>query len=361
MCPRSANAQKSLRASFQIRTLFHGRSMVVASLPALPANSKSERQKLALRWQYIVRQRERWSSHPTSRRAIAELAKETLEDLGLQESFYDQVAKADRISFDEQNPPTRILEVEIPWKSEAIDWDLRIFPWEHLLSAATRDLRGDDSIAIVRYLRVPKRKSIQPKSILPCLLRTFRTGRNPSTSYLRSVSQSFGNLAPSKLTEYDPSSADECSGILKQIRPNWLHASGMHYTPAIPEHDQAETPEHGCLFGSNRENTQWLYPWALAKSLNPTGRDINWLTLDFYNSASRIAPLSIVQGAQNVLGFEHSFDEKAAELLFIRLYRCLADDPNAILSAFVRALQEIKSEADRIRGCGVVLWSNRSF
>jgi hypothetical protein len=103
--------------------------------------------RLAQQWNYILRGRARWASNPQLRSTIADRAVEDLNSIGVHRDFLRQLALVDRI------------EVELH------DWDrsdadaTRIheaaaeFPWEYLISAATRSEGRFQSLLITRLLR----------------------------------------------------------------------------------------------------------------------------------------------------------------------------------------------------------------
>ena len=68
-------------------------------------------------------------------------SREVFRSLGLDDSFLRSVAEA------------RVVKVSIPFIREDVGWEARIFPWEALLSAATKPWRDNAPLFIVRHLK----------------------------------------------------------------------------------------------------------------------------------------------------------------------------------------------------------------
>ncbi|MEJ2592877.1 MAG: hypothetical protein P8178_16050, partial [Candidatus Thiodiazotropha sp.] len=177
--------------------------------------------------------------------------------------------------------------------------------------------------------------------------------------------------------------AEELARRITELRPDAIHITG------IDAHEGAE------LLGANLSERQkrslrdGLYLSAsdgsetlvdaetLAALLNPAAaKDYapRLVSFNLYNSASRLAALTVAQGAQAALGFQDSIDNELAELFFADFYRLWTGSASpvstkskslspglAAVPAFFNAWRALASIPSRERGSGVVLWSARSY
>ncbi len=113
------------------------------------ANLVRALEREALRWTYLLRSRTRWIGDLRSRELNEQNAREVLSQiLGNSQPDAQPAAEA---SFEDESTNSRlkvladseILVVRVPYVAhdEGKHWESRIFPWEYLLSAATRSLR----------------------------------------------------------------------------------------------------------------------------------------------------------------------------------------------------------------------------
>ena len=113
-------------------------------LLTIPPEEREVR-RLALKWSYSLRNRERWAwrsdlleKHSEEIHAVATLC-------GVDEVILKEIAAVD------------VVEISIPFTTEDDRWELRIMPWEYVLATAVRDLRDKkaDGLTVVRRLRAP--------------------------------------------------------------------------------------------------------------------------------------------------------------------------------------------------------------
>src|SRR5206468_823777 len=91
--------------------------------------------------------RGRWSGLEGSLLELERMGRADFLALGLTEWDLRKIAAA------------RLIEVSIPFREEKVGWEARIFPWEAMLSAATKAIRGDDSLYVVRHLNRSRSES----------------------------------------------------------------------------------------------------------------------------------------------------------------------------------------------------------
>lgn len=83
----------------------------------------------ALRWTYVLRSRQRWVHDALVREQHQADARDTLAQFGLGTTQLRSLARAST------------LVVRVPYQHEALGWEARVFPWEYVLAAATREQR----------------------------------------------------------------------------------------------------------------------------------------------------------------------------------------------------------------------------
>ncbi len=75
------------------------------------------------------------------------------------------------------------------------------------------------------------------------------------------------------------------------------------------------------------------------------------------NSASRIAPLIVAQGARAAVAFQDTFDDALVESFFAAFYRRYRASKWDLRDAFVSAWELLRQQPKGLEGTGVVLWS----
>ena len=348
----------------RFRILENGKAATVASIHANTRNT-SQLQRQAIRWQYIVRQRNRWSTNEDGRRNIKEQAVDTLKELGISRTHLARLGKRDSRPGSEQPAAARLIEISIPWRSEKQDWWARIMPWEYLLSAATKEFQAADRKLIVRRLDMGGRSS------RPSLPKTFSI-LEASPGVLR---DKFDFEAEQRLVRStllldfidlhrecgrDPD-LQKVAKWLKRNRPSVLHISGVdtHLGKELL-HEKATVPD-GLYLGSTKRTPQWVNSYEFAEAAFGDGYKPHLVAFNVWHSGSRLAPLSVSQGAQAALGFENTFDDSVAELFFAQFYNRLVVGNWDYAKAFQEAIDSISPYGERIRGSGIVLWTRSSL
>ena len=139
--PSKTPSVKRLRVSESgtvVRLLVQGGHMEVA-WPRLGTKQLSRIQQVAVEWSHVVRNRSRWARSKARGSDQDARARALLSELGIGESQRKLLADAP------------IIRVGMPVASEELHWEMRLLPWEFVLSAGTRDLRNG-SIAVSRWL-----------------------------------------------------------------------------------------------------------------------------------------------------------------------------------------------------------------
>ena len=139
--PRPRKTAKATKADDGVYLVVPGRTEpIYLDLGSDPA----EVERLALKWSYSLRNRERWVGRPDLLESHRAEIKEVAVWVGIHGPVLAEIAEAD------------LIEVSIPFNGEDKDWALRIMPWEYLIATATKGLRKG-AITVVRHLRTHRR------------------------------------------------------------------------------------------------------------------------------------------------------------------------------------------------------------
>ena len=80
-------------------------------------------------------------------------------------------------------------------------------------------------------------------------------------------------------------------------------------------------------------------------------------TLNVWNSAARLAPMLIAEGASRAaLGFQDAFDDSLAEYALTQLLRHLFDGGFDLPAAFAGVWEEVRALPESVDATGVTLW-----
>jgi hypothetical protein len=116
-------------------------------IDATAGEQRARLQKLALRWAHVVRNRSRWSASPSAEAGVRDRAAADLASLGIEDEQLRRLAESEHV------------EVSIGYATENDGWEARIFPWEVVITAATKPLRGARSLFVTRHLVRPVESS----------------------------------------------------------------------------------------------------------------------------------------------------------------------------------------------------------
>lgn len=318
---------------------------------ALPSSFASA----ALRWSYIVRNRDRWSaSGGGPHQGEGPLAG------WLTEPDRRRLAEAD------------VVEVEVlAAADEAQDWPLRIFPWEYALSAATRAWRAQP-LTVIRYLRSPYPHL--PRAVDLRRPATVEAGPLPLAPWYDTRAE--GELMLSCLGVSSPQPEQRLFNPNRAALGQWLaaeHPSLLHVA-GVDAHQavsllgmEATHPPQSLLDGlalkadgSTAEVD--LVPVEDLTDLLCAGQPKpDLLVLNFYNSASRTASRAVAKGARFAIGYHDVIEDGLAHIFCATLYGRLRENGGDVLDAFRAGLSALRSQPGQLRGACVVLWSGFSL
>jgi hypothetical protein len=310
-------------------------------------------QRAAMQWAYVVRNRGRWVGLESTRGEQARRSWEQLQELGIDQGALSQLAEAE------------IIEVSIPYHEERQGWEARVFPWEYMLSAATRSLRQGRQLAIIRHLECFNRTAPTPTKKPDRLLIVESA---PGSLRQEFKFDSERSLVISGLSlRSDDRSEDESRTRLRarieSYKPDVIHLSGFdtHQGVALGVLDVDEEPQDGYLLRGESGGVDPVLAEDLASILNAAGHKPALVSCNIYNSAARLCPLIVAGGAGATIGFRDEFDDSLAELFFTNFYHAWRVFEWDMLAAFKLAFKMLREQPQGLQGTGLVLWSARSL
>lgn len=365
-------------------------------LAAVDDRSRQSMAQQALRWTYVLRSRQRWVREAKVREQHQQEAAETLRAMGLTAAELRALGAASTVV------------VRVPYQHEALLWEGRIFPWEYVLAAATReqrraDARGPQPLTVIRELQVqhevegrwqpvPRKAVVFPawkelRVLIVNALPTELCERWTVEAELKNLSAALPpEVPPPRVLNYP--SLEELVAELKARPPHLLHVAGMDSHQGLrelgtlvgkgalveaPESDQPDAPRRVLpvdeLLGDARRVLDGLllrgadgYPrlvhaQALAQALAVNDAPPYLTTLNVWNSAGRLAPMLVAEGASRAaLGFQDAFDDSLAEYALTQLLRHLFDGGFDLPAAFSRVWEEVRALPESVDATGVTLW-----
>jgi hypothetical protein len=313
-----------------------------------------ELQHAAMQWTYIVRNRQRWRGLPPSARSQSDRARKLLVDLGLRAADLDAIA-ADGM-----------IEVVVPYEREDLGWEARIFPWEYVLAAGTSVARRGQSLTVVRRLST-KARATHPPSGLRVLYVESAPGEL-RRDYAFETERTFveTSLKPKAWKALLTPTLEQLQKAVATFKPDVVHLAGFDTHQGLlllgEDHDpnegepDAAVPD-GYLLASESGRPAPVSALALARALCPRSHRPQLVAINLQNSAARVAPLLVAEGAGAAVGFQDTFDDDLSELFFATFYRELRHGKWHLASAFDAAWSTVREQGTPLQGSGLVLWS----
>jgi len=380
----------------------------------------------ALRWTYLLRSRKRWVADQRARERNEVEARQALKDIGVQDEDFKRLAAADT------------LVVRVPWTGdENLHWESRIFPWEYVLAAATREMRlqlSKDRLGRPSPLTVMRELQRQP--LQAPVAQAPAAGAPLKALFVACVPSEltrFWSVDPEfkRLTEVMPEDTDwrqlryptldELVRVLQEHRPAWVHFAGLDSHQGLRElrtwlgasavvdigdEGRDKLPETTNTAASTVGNTASSSPGNMGNSSSgnsgttpkpplvddvvadqrlmvdgmllrsPQGLPLlvgahrfaqvlgaagapAWLvTFNLWNSAARIAPLLVAEGAASAaVGFQDAFDDALADFFHTTLMRSLVRSGWNLPAAFTSAWTTMRQLPESVDATGVTLWA----
>jgi hypothetical protein len=342
------------------------------------------------RWTYLLRSRARWKDDPYARSQLQAEAAQSLKRLGLRGAALSRLAQH------------KLLRVRVPYEKEEACWEGRVFPWEYVLAAATREHRlllGDGErprpLTVMRELHAvqPARPRVDWDTLaelrvlfvntLPPELREGWTVSR-ELEVLRTVMPK--EARPVEVLNYP--SLGQLRDKLDEFKPHLLHIAGMDSHQSLRELRAIRGDAAEVLLVDTPDLTAKLEPQRLDEVLGDTKRMVDGLlmrgagglpqlvraqafarlmaqakwhpvltVLNVWNSAARIAPMLIAEGATlAALGFQDAFDDSLAVYALARFYRMACDCDLNLPEAFQQMWTEVRDLDESVDATGVTLW-----
>jgi hypothetical protein len=332
-------------------------------------------QRAATQWSYLVRNRQRWSGRDSLVIEQSSNARKLLQSFGISGPTLQALATSGT------------AQVVVPYSVENVGWEGRVFPWEFVLSVATRPIRQGEPLAIFRQLaleRSPKKRPANrtPKSVLyvesapgpladaysfeseRSLVRTNLVGNgvawlppltNPTRQQLRDAVE---KASPDviHLAGFDTHQGSRLATAEQGRGLRGIVSTAMSATRALAE---ASTLTDGYVMADDEKGFVAVSSQELAGILNAGSKGKPLLvTCNIWNSARRICPTIIAEGAAAAIGFQDSFDDGVVEAFFSTLYRSWRDAGWDLRTGFLEAWNRVRQHPAGLIGTGLVLWTD---
>jgi len=305
-------------------------------------------QRTAMYWEYVLRNRIRWSRDPDTSASVTHRALDALGKLGIDDAMLGEIAKAG------------VVEIEIPYTSthEEIGWELRIFPWEFLLFTGTADKRTS-SLIIIRHVCCADRADAgvrAPKKLMVVESSPGKVADMYSFGSERKLVES--NLGLTQVLCPRNPTIDKLKELVATGQPDIIHLAGLdsHQGEQLLHH-RGQTTWDGYLVADADGNPTYATAEQLAEALRGSkGHPPALVSCNFWNSAARLAALITAESATAAIGFQDEIDDQIAESFFSKFYfnyRAMGWD---LLRAYRLAVRDM-----HFGGAIVVLWSSRSL
>ncbi len=348
--PTCAPASPRRRESYEIA--FHAKDVPVFRLKI----NDWDFYGAARYWSYIVSNRRRITDD--TRQGLMERSTADLQKMGVDQETLRRFAEAG------------VVEVRIPYKREDLGWAARIFPWEGVIAHATKALRGDRGITVVRMIEriapSPVTAVDHPSQLMFAQSAPGRlAGYYSFASECRLVHSALGltdagpQACQSMLT--DPS-LEQLAEAIATRRPHVIHLTGVdvHQGEMLIGLDNPEQAD-GFLLRGGANSAAIIKPLELAHALRPPEHQVLLVAFNCWNAAARLAALAVAEGgARLAIGFQDLIDDTVAEQFYADFYSTWRSSRWNVLAAFQHARQRLVSHPLG-RQAGIVLWSDHSL
>lgn len=320
-------------------------------------------QEAAMRWSYVLRNRRRWTSRGAAFDRQREEVQQLVRQMGLSANDLADIAEA------------TLVEVSIPFLGERRGWEQRIFPWEFMLAAATRERRlasaGHD-FTIVRQLRRPAEEERQRAALLYVQSAPTRALREVyDFEAERSLVQRAAATNGLPFVELINPTLAQLKAAVRSRRPRMIHLAGFDThqgrtllargRDAATEGADDRSVKDGYLLSDGGDGWVAVEADDLAGALTQGGATPDLVSCNIYYSAPRTAALCVAKGARSAIGFQDTFDDALSEVFYSTFYRAWQLSAGNPASAFCYAMKQVRAQGRRLTGTGVVLWGAESI
>jgi hypothetical protein len=311
-------------------------------------------QQMAIAMGYVLRNRRRWADRETTRNEQSRETRAMLEkELSLSESALRDVARAGSV------------EVEVPYLEESVAWEGRVMPWEYVLSGATRLLRHNQPLVVCRRLLkdgTPARPIAPPVRHLFVETAPSALREGYSFDYERKlVQESLGPTVHTRVLR-DPTRG-QLELAVREFAPDVIHVTGFdnHQGLTLLGEEQDPSRRDGILLRTEDNSPDPVPAQDAARLLTSATTKPMLVSLNLFNSASRVASLVVANGAGAAIGFQDEFEDPLAELFFATFYREWNKHGWRTHAAFRDAMATLRARPEGLQGTGIALWTSYSM
>jgi hypothetical protein len=347
--------------------------------------------ELAAEWMYILRNRSRWSGDEDLRADLRARAAETLDKLGVGERELRSIVAARtrhvEVEFHdpEEKPPARSTTAGRPTRQDQEQAERRqlldaatVFPWEFLLSTATREYGRSHALIITRLLARTIPQVAKQRKLKRLLFVESAPGRiedcysfDSERTRLRAALGVDWRISPSERI-------DRLTARIQKFKPEVIHVSGVDNHQVVqPElipgfYDEPEieklvpdAPRDGMIVqGTDLAEVPCPHD-ELAAALVPKANRRTaplLVTLNLYYSAARIGRDVIRRGAHAALGFLDEIDDELAEYFFQAFFLAWrrGQSVDDLPRAFGQTWELLRDRGQHLFGTSIVLWLAKS-
>lgn len=299
---------------------------------------------LSVYWSYLVRTRSRWTSDKAAAEVVAAEATHKLADLGVTEGILRRLAEAE------------VVQVSIPFESEAQGWAPRILPWEFLLATATRGLRNMP-LTVIRHLEMQNRP---PREDAPGKLLFVQSAPGRLREFFAFDAERKIVETTLGLPALAPAVNPTADGLRERLKehPQVVHIAGVdtHQGRALMgETEDAETGWDGLFLADESGQPVLVYAesfGALFSAARPC-----LVACKFHRSAARVAAMCVASGAGAAIGFQDEVEDRLAEQFYGTFYEKWRAHDWDLVAAFRGALNSLAVSET----AGIVLWTGQSL
>jgi hypothetical protein len=394
---RASAIRESPNALVTIRTLI-GRRLIEGHLAAAAPIVRLDEE-----WSYLLRSRARWVDHDDVRKSLRERALTDLEQLGFTRAFVRRLATVHHIEVELHPPKDRDASTNQIYEAAAG------FPWEYLLSSATRGAGRFQRLLITRLIRNKREAVIPPPPGRVLFVESapgrlydqydFESERKRIAAAVRALTEVLPNgrrVVPEHFSA--PREPVTNEGAPREIRfaltetertlkrtvqsEPWeaIHVTGIdtHQASSVIPGFYDALQDKPLLWkriadadGRVRDGmilresnvSELAVPYdELATVLVNRKRPPNLVTLNLYHSGARIARELVAQGSRAAIGFLDEIDDELAELFFQAFYWawCRPGGDCSIPEAFMEAWGHMQGFGDKLHGTAIAMWMGRS-
>jgi hypothetical protein len=307
----------------------------------------------AIDWSRIVRNRIRWKAQSDARDAQAQHSRDLLQSLNVDLKRLDALA-------------TRgVIQVSIPVTDDDRDQAALSFPWEYVLSAATRDGCARPLVVIRHLVRSGPSGAAAPRATrsgAPDPVLILESAPGPIREAFRFDSER--KLVAANLPDLDrkmkvlpdPSKGQALAAI-KAMKPGLIHLAGVDTHQGAQMLGIDDPGFDGFYLVDERGRPVPYDAKDLGLILASAGR-VRLVACNFQDSAARVAAFAVSAGAEAAIGFQDVVDDTMAELFYARLYSNWRENDWVTVVAFARTIEDLRVRPGVLSGLGIVLWSD---